>query len=282
MSGLLIVIGAAVLGCAVIASVGLVRMLADTGSLRDPHGAGYQVAGLLAGTVLATTAWMVTGDGRESALALAPLAGSCWLLGLIAAERARERRAIEPLRVAGLGPRTASGFVSRHARSAMRGAFALAGGLAGLGIVLASHADPTMYDASCANGTTASHGPWPGAPYAVPALAGLALGWVLTEQAIRIVAQRPPADGRPSVDARRRILAAHTAVSAGMLIAAPTIAALLVAIGAGVHGACPTAGENALSLVLLGVGALLTVACAGAWAAALLSGGRSVVPRVPA
>lgn len=71
-------------------------------------------------------------------------------------------------------------------------------------------------------------------------------------------------------------------MTAAMLMVVPVLAGLLVSMGAGLHGACPTAGENALSLGMLGAGGLLALASAAAWVAALLSGGRSLVPRVPA
>jgi len=210
---------------------------------------------------------------------MAPLAGSCWLVGLIVAERGRERLPAEPLRVAGLGPRTVGGIVSRHALAAMRITFVLTATLAGLAMVLASEEDATSYSQSCLDGTVAGHGPWPGAPYAVPALVGLALGWTLAEWAIRCVVGRPPGAGHPQADNARRILAARTAVLLVLLVL-PTLAALLVSMGAGVHGTCPTGGENALSLGMLWADGLLALASAGGWVAALFSGGRSVVPRV--
>ncbi len=196
------------------------------------------------------------------------------------AERRRERLPLGPLRVAGLGPRTAGGIVSRHALAAMRGAFLITAGLAVLAIVLASDEDPRSYVQACLDGTRSTTGVWPGAPYAVPALVALALGWTLAEWAIRSVVRRPPGDGPQAADGARRILAARTAVTAAMLMALPTLALVLLSMGARVHGACPTGGENTLSLGMLWAGGALALVSAGGWVAALLSGGRSVVPRV--
>lgn len=281
MSGILILIGAGVLGGAVILGVGVVRAVAGGHALHDPHGLGRQLAGLIAGTALAGAAWFA-GAHHDLVLALAPLAGSCWLVGLIVAERGRQRPSHGPLRIAGLGPRTARGIVSRHALTAMRATFALTAGLAVLAIVLASDEDPTFYTATCGVGSFASHGPWPGAPYAVPALVGLALGWTMAEWAVHCVVRRPPGAGHQAADSARRVLAARTAVTAAILMALPTLAALLLAMGGGIHGACPTGAENALSLAMLAAGGLLALVSAGGWIAALLSGGRSVVPRVVA
>jgi len=282
MSGLLILVGAGVLGCAVIVSVGLVRRGAAGRAVRDPHGLGHQLAGLLAGGMLAGAAWFAGGDHRLLVLASGPLAGSCWLVGLIVAERRRERPPLGMLRVAGLGPRTAGGIVSRHALAAMRGAFALTAGLAGLAITLASDQDARSYAVSCVDGTRSTHGPWPGAPYAVPALVALALGLIVAELAIRDVVRRPPGVGDQVIDSARRLLAARTAVTAAMLMALPTLAMLLLAMGGGLHGACPTAGKDAVALGMLVTGAALALVAAGSWVAALLTGGRSVVPRVSA
>ncbi|MEJ7818453.1 MAG: hypothetical protein WKF49_07185 [Thermoleophilaceae bacterium] len=278
MSGILILAGAGVLGSVLIVAVGVTRLVAGGRAVRDPHGLGPQLAGLLGGATLAVAAWFV-GPHHELILAMAPLAGSCWLVGLIVAERGRERLPAGPLRVAGLGPRTVGGVVSRHALTAMRGTFLATGALAGLAILLTSDKDARGYTQSCLDGTVSTQG-WPSAPYAVPALVGLALGWALAEWAIRCVVRRPPGAGRQAVDGARRILAARTAVTAAVLLALPTLGALLMSMGAGVHGACPTGGENALSLGMLWSGGLLALASAGGWVAALLSGGRSVVPRV--
>lgn len=279
MSGILILIGAGVLGCALAVAVGVARRVAGGRPVHDFHGLGRQLAGLLGGATLAGVAWFA-GSHQELILAMAPLAGSCWLVGLIVAERGRERLSVGPLRVAGLGPRTAGGIVSRHALTAMRGTFVLTATLAGLAMVLASDENARSYTQSCVDGTVASHGVWPGAPYAVPALLGLALGWTMAEWAIRCVVRRPPGAGRQTTDSARRILAARTAVSAAVLLALPTLAALLLSMGGAIHGACPTGGENALSLGMLSVGGVVALASAGGWVAALLSGGRSVVPRV--
>lgn len=279
MSGVLILAGAGVLGFVLIVAVGVARWVAGGRAVRDPHGLGRQLAGLLGGATLASVAWFA-GPHHELILAMAPLAGSCWLVGLIVAERGRQRLPAGPLRVAGLGPRTVGGFISRHALAAMRGTFVATGALATVAIVLASGKDARSYSQTCLDGTVAGHGPWPGAPYAVPALVALALGWSLAEWAIRSVVGRPPGAARRAADDARRILAARTAVTAAVLLALPTLAALLLTMGAGVHGACPTGGENALALGMLWSGGLLALASAGGWVAALLSGGRSVVPRV--
>jgi len=282
MSGFLILVSVGVLGCAVIVGVGVARRVAGDHALRDPHGLGHQLAGLLAGGTLAGVAWVAGGDHRELVLALGPLAGSCWLVGLIVAERGRERLPLGTLRVAGLGPRTAGGIVSRHALAAMRGTFALTAGLAGLAMVLASDQDARSYAVSCVDGTRSTHGPWPGAPYAVPALVGLALGLTFAELALRGVVRRPPGAGDQVIDSARRLLAARTAVTAALLMAVPTLAMLLLSMGGGFHGACPTAGKDAVALGMLVTGAVLALAAAGSWTAALLTGGRSVVPRVSA
>lgn len=279
MSGILILAGA-VLGCVLIVAVGVARWVAGGRAVRDRHGLGPQLAGLLGGATLAVVAWFV-GPHHELILAMAPLAGSCWLVGLIVAERGRERLPAGPLRVAGLGPRTVGGVVSRHAVAAMRGTFVATGALAALAIVLASDGDARSYKQSCVDATVATG--WPGAPYAVPALVGLALGWILAELAIRCVVRRPPGTGRQAADSARRILAARTAVTAAVLLALPTLAVLLMAMGSAVQGvqsACPTGGLDALALGMLWSGGLLALASAGGWVAALLSGGRSVVPRV--
>lgn len=127
MSGFLILVSVGVLGCAVIVGVGVARRVAGGHALRDPHGLGHQLAGLLAGGTLAGVAWVAGGDHRELVLALGPLAGSCWLVGLIVAERGRERLPLGTLPVAGLGPRTAGGIVSRHALTGAVLALAAAG-----------------------------------------------------------------------------------------------------------------------------------------------------------
>lgn len=281
MSAILILTAVLLLASVLLAAVALVRAVAGGRQLRDPHGLGRQRAGILAGVALAGLAWPV-GEHHELVLALAPLAGSCWVLGLIVAERGRKGVPLGPLRVAGLGPRTADGLISRHALAGMRFTFVLTAGLAVLAIALASDSDARMFQASCSEVMTSRHGPWPGAPYAVPALVALALGWTLAEWAIRTVARRPPEAADERADRGRRVLAARTAVTAAVLMALPTLAGLLISMGGAVHGACPTAAENALSVGMLGVGALLWLASAAAWVAALLSGGRSVVSRVPA
>lgn len=102
----------------------------------------------------------------------------------------------------------------------------------------------------------------------------------MTESAIRTVVRRPPAAGDQALDNARRILGARAAVTAAMLMAVPTVAALLLSMGGPVHGTCPSSAEETLSLVMLATGGLLALISAGGWAAALLSGTGSVVPRV--
>ncbi|MDQ4049957.1 MAG: hypothetical protein M3131_11350, partial [Actinomycetota bacterium] len=160
-----------------IACVAVVRAVSGGRPVRDRHGLGHQLAGMLAGVALACMALVAVGEHREPILSLAPLAGSCWLVGLIVAERRRDRPSLGPLRVAGLGPRTAGGIVSRHALAAMRGTFVITAGLAVLAILLASDKDARSYAQACVDGTTSTTGVWPGAPYAVPALLALGLGW---------------------------------------------------------------------------------------------------------
>ncbi len=281
MSLLPILVAAAVLGGAVIAGVAVARAVSRRSVLHDLHGLALQRAGLLSGAALAGAAWFA-GDHHELMLALAPLAGSGWVLALVVAERERQRQPLGPLRVAGLGPRTAGGIVSRHALNAMRATFAITAGLAVLAIVLASSGDARSYAQACADGTVTTVGVWPGAPYAVPAIVGLVLGWVVVEWAIRCVVRRPPGTGREREDSARRTLAARTAVTAAMLMALPTLALLLLSMGARIHAACPTGGENTVALGMLAAGGLLALASAAGWMAALLSGGRSVVTRVPA
>lgn len=45
-----------------------------------------------------------------------------------------------------------------------------------VGILLASESDARSYAQNCGEGMSSASGPWPGAPYAVPALIALALG----------------------------------------------------------------------------------------------------------
>jgi len=77
MSGILILAGAGVLGCVLIVSVAVARWVAGRRAVRDPHGLGRQLAGLLGGATLAGVAWFA-GPHHELILAMAPLAGSCW------------------------------------------------------------------------------------------------------------------------------------------------------------------------------------------------------------
>jgi len=106
----------------------------------------------------------------------------------------------------------------------MRAAFAATAGLAAVGIALASARDSSMYTAACPDGTMAGHGPWPGAAYALPALAALVAGWALTEWTIRLIAARAPEPVSDAGDGGRRALAARTAVTAAGLMVAPTLA----------------------------------------------------------
>jgi len=277
MNAALLIFLAVVAGAALVVLVAGVRVLLRRESVKDPSGLGSQLAGLIVGTVLAVGLWVVD---RHLILVLAPAAGMCWLIGLIAAERTRKRRNAGSVRLAGLVPRTLGRYLSRWALGGMRAAFAATAGLAAAGIALASSRDSSMYTAACPDGTLAGHGPWPGAAYALPALAALVAGWALTEWTIRLIAARAPEPVSDVGDAGRRALAARTAVTAAGLMVAPTLAGLLVPMGASLHATCPSGARDALALVMLAAGAGLALISAAAWVAALLTVGRAVVPRV--
>lgn len=277
MNAALLVLLAAVAGAVLLVVVAGVRALLRKEPVKDPFGLARQLAGLIAGSVVAIGLWLVDG---HLILVLAPVAGMCWLIGLIAAERARKRRKAGSVRVAGLVPRTVARYLSGWAVGGMRAAFAATAGIAAAGIALASPRDSSMYTAACADGTLAGHGPWPGAAYALPALAALVAGWALTEWTIRLIAARAPEPVSAAGDAGRRALAARTAVTAAGLMVAPTLAGLLVPMGASLHATCPSGARDALALAMLAAGAGLALVSAAAWAAALVTGGRAVVPRV--
>ncbi len=159
MNAALLIFLAVVAGAVLVLVVAGVRALLRRESVKDPFGLGSQLAGLIAGSVLAVGLWVVD---RHLILVLAPVAGMCWLIGLIAAERTRKRQAV-----------TAAG-----------------------------------------------------------------------------------------------------------LMVAPTLAGLLVPMGASMHATCPSGVRDALALAMLAAGAGLALISAAAWVAALLTVGRAVVPRV--
>jgi len=220
-----------------------------------------------------------TGPRHPLVLSLPTLAGSCWLLGLIAAEHTRRGQS-GAIRVAGLVSRTLSRYVVRWARVSMRAAFLAAAALALAASALGSASDSTLVSATTIDGRMLSHGPWPGWYYSVPALIGLACGWVMTEWTIRTVAGRAPVTTDADADGRARVQSARAALTAACLMALPVLGALLLTMGAGLESVSPSALVRSIAWAMGLIGGAILLTSAVAWLSALVSGGRAVVPRV--
>jgi len=245
----------------------------------DAHGFLWQAIGLWTGCMLCLVLWLLDGPRHVLVLALPSVAGCCWLLSLLMAERTRHGMETGDVRIAGLVPRRASRYVARWAPTVMRASFLAAVCLSLTAILLASAHDPRAYSATWADGTLRTHGPWPGWPYAVPALLGLAVGWMLAEVVMRLVVDRAPASRHAPADDGLRMLSARAALTAACIVSLPTLAALLLAMGASFHSAAPSGLLRSAGWAMIAFGGLLGLTASAAWLAALLSGGRAVLAR---
>ncbi|MGO8685504.1 MAG: hypothetical protein ACLQUT_13160 [Thermoleophilia bacterium] len=268
------------LAAATLTTLALVRLLSGARGSRDVHGTVWQFAGLLLGFALCALVELLDGPRRYLILALPALAGCCWLLGLLAAEYTRPRTQTGTIRVAGLAPRTPGHYVARWARAAMRAAFLIAAALALAASAMGSPSRSARLSATTSTRTLLGHGPWPGWYYGAPALIGLLCGLALTEVTVSLIAARAPLTTDATVDARARVQAARAALTAATLIALPVLGALLLEMGAGLAGVAPSALARDLAHAMVLAGAMTLLASAAAWLAALVSGGRAVVPRV--
>jgi hypothetical protein len=274
---LIIVVAAAMMA---VAAVALVRPISGRRGLPDARGLLWQLTGLVVGFSLCAVVGLLDGPRYRLILSLPALAGICWLLGLVAAERTRPRGQNGSIRLAGLVPRTPGRYAARWAYVSMRTAFLLAAVLALAASALGSPTDSTQVSATAMDGFTTSYGPWPGWYYSVPALIGLACGWAMTEWAIRTVVRRPPVATDPDADGRTRAQSARVALTAACLMALPVVGALLLTMGAGLAHVSPSASVHAIAWAMEVCGSVVLLASAAAWLSALVSGGRAVVPRV--
>lgn len=256
-----------------------VTRLAGSRFPSDAHGFLWQTIGLWTGFMLCLALWLLDGPRHVLVLALPSVAGCCWLLSLLVAERTRHGLQTGDVRIAGLVPRRASRYVARWAPALMRASFLAAAGLSLTAILLASAHDPHVYSAVWADGTTRTHGPWPGWPYAVPALVGLAVGWLLAETAMRLVVDRAPASRHAGADNDARMLSARAALTAACIVSLPTLAALLFAMGGSFHYAASSGLLRGAGWAMIASGGLLGLTSSAAWLVALLTGGRAVLAR---
>jgi hypothetical protein len=268
------------LAAAALATLALVRLISSGHRLRDVRGTVWQFAGLLLGVTVCVVVELLDGPRHRLILSLPALAGCCWLLGLIAAEYTRPRDQVGSIRVAGLVPRTPSRYVARWARTGMRAAFLIAAALALAASAMGSPSDSTLISAATSTRTIVSHGPWPGWYYGVPALIGLLCGLALTEVTVSMIAARAPLATDATVDARARVQSVRAALTAATLIALPVLGALLLEMGAGLAAVSLSAFVRDVARVMALAGGITLLASAAAWLAALVSGGRAVVPRV--
>ena len=269
-----------VLAAATLAALAVVRLVSSGHGSRDVRGTVWQFAGLLLGVALCVFAEFLDGPRHRLILSLPALAGCCWLLGLIAAEYTRPRSRTGAIRVAGLAPRTPSRYVARWARTSMRAAFLIAATLALTASAMGSPAHSARLSAAASARTILGHGPWPGWYYGAPALIGLLCGLALTEVTVSMIAARAPLATDATVDGRARVQSARAALTAATLIALPVLGALLLEMGAGLAGVSPSAFVRDVARAMAVVGGITLLASAAAWLAALVSGGRAVVPRV--
>lgn len=269
------------LAAATLITLALVRLISGGHGLRDVRGTVWQFAGLLLGFTVCVVVELLDGPRHRLILSLPALAGCCWLLGLIAAEYTRPRDQTGSIRVAGLVPRTPSRYVARWARAGMRATFLVAAALAFTASAMGSASDSTRLSAVTSTRTILSHGPWPGWYYGGPALIGLLCGLALTETAVSTIAARAPLASDATVDGRARVQSARAALTAATLIALPVLGALLLEMGAGLAGVSPSAFVRDVARAMAVAGGITLLASAAAWLAALVSGGRAVVPRVP-
>ena len=279
MAGMLLLMVVVAGAVTALATVGLIRMISGRRGFSDSHGLLWQLAGLVVGFSLCAVVELLDGPRHPLVLSLPTLAGSCWLLGLIAAEHTRRGQS-GAIRVAGLVPRTLSRYVARWARVSMRAAFLAAAALALAASALGSASDSTLVSATTIDGRMLSHGPWPGWYYSVPALIGLACGWVMTEWTIRTVAGRAPVTTDADADGRARVQSARAALTAACLMALPVLGALLLTMGAGLESVSPSALVRSIAWAMGLIGGAILLTSAVAWLSALVSGGRAVVPRV--
>jgi hypothetical protein len=280
MALLLITIVVVVLGAIALALVTAARRRSRHQAVPDMHGLLWQFAGLLVGCIVCVVTVRLEVARQQLVLALPSLAGSCWLLSIMVAELTRRRRQSGAVRVAGLVPRTPGRYVMRWALVGMRSSFAVTAAVALAAALLASPSGSTQISAAWSGGRMISHGPWPGWYYSLPALAGLVVGWLLTELTVRTVVGRAPAVGDPDADERVRVQAVRAAVVAASLVAAPVLGALLLAMGACIASVSLSDALHGLAWGMRLVGGGLVLASGVAWAGALVSGGRAVVPGV--
>jgi hypothetical protein len=269
-----------VLAAAALATLALVRLISAPPAARDMHGTVWQFAGLLLGVVACAVVELLDGPRHRLILSLPALAGCCWLLGLLAAEYTRPRDRAGAIRVAGLAPRTPSRYVARWARAAMRAAFLIAAVLALTASAMGSPRHSSRLPMAASTRTLFGHGPWPGWYYAAPALIGLLCGLALTEIAVSMIAARAPLTTDTTVDGRARVQSARAALTAATLIALPVLGALLLGMGAALADVSPSAFVRDVARATAVAGGITLLASAVAWLAALVSGGRAVVPRV--
>lgn len=269
-----------VLAAAVLATVALVQSISSGHGLRDVRGTVWQFAGLLLGFSLCAVVELLDGPRHHLILSLPALAGCCWLLGLIAAEHTQPHSQTGAIRVAALAPRTPSHYVTRWARAGMRATFLMAVALALMAATMGSPSDSTRMSAATSTRTILGHGPWPGWYYGAPALIGLLCGLALTEIAVGTIAARAPLTTDATVDGRARVQSARTALTAATLIALPLLGALLLEMGAGLAAASASALVRDVARAMAVAGGVTLLVSAAAWLAALVSGGRALVPRV--
>jgi hypothetical protein len=268
------------LAAAILVVLALVRLISSGHGSRDVRGTVWQFAGLLLGFAVCVVVELLDGPRHRLILSLPALAGCCWLLGLIAAEYTQPRHQTGSIRVAGLVPRTPSRYVARWARAGMRVAFLVAAALALAASAMASPSDSTLISAATSTRTILSHGPWPGWYYGAPALIGLLCGLALAEVTVGMIAARAPLTTDTTVDGRARVQSARAALTAATLIALPVLGALLLEMGAGLAGVSPSAFVRDVARAMAVAGGITLLASAAAWLAALVSGGRAVVPKV--
>jgi hypothetical protein len=141
----------------------------------------------------------------------------------------------------------------------------------------ASPDDPAAFTRRCSSLLSNGGGPWPGAPFAVPGLIGLGVGWLLTEAVLHRIASRPASPDLGRADQDLRVLASRTALVSAVLIASPNLGTVMVMTGGALRGICGSSSFELLGTGLLLGGLITMAASAGAWLVALMTGGRGVV-----
>ncbi|WP_407320641.1 hypothetical protein UQW22_09170 [Isoptericola halotolerans] len=130
---------------------------------------------------------------------------------------------------------------------------------------------------------TGSSGPYPGWPYAVPMLAGLAVALLATLATLRVVAHRAPLASldRYQDDALRRTSAARVLAVTHVCVGATTTLTLLVVAlavrNAGIHQTSAATTSDPGMLVAAAVSGALAVAVAAGTVVAVVVAGRAHV-----